>query len=381
MDNLANHPIPQDVTHFQFQLIGNMTVKQFAYLGVGIILGWVAFSLPIFILIKLPFAGLLAGAGVFLAFAPLEGRPADVMLTNFLRAVFSPTVYLYQKPTVKQQITLVTPPPIVSKKEEPKKKTEMITVQNPIAVKPTTPLQYGSATPLNTAVPPSPPLSPKKQTEEVTAVEKQLVMQEAALQQAVVTSKQEEALHKQTVQEANQAHQKTVDLEKQLRDLAEQKRLLEEQLISLQKQVMQHAPQQPVVTPNATLQPTATSIPRVVKVPKSMTTTVGVPLTPDVPNLITGVVKDPRGNVLTNILIEVMDKDNNPVRAFKTNNLGQFASATPLNNGTYTLTLEDPNGKNSFDIIEVNATGDVILPLQITSIDQRELLRKELFKQ
>ena len=366
MDNLANHPIPQDVTHFQFQLIGNMTIKQFAYLGGGVILGWICFSLPIFILIKLPLAGLFAGAGVFLAFAPLEGRPADIMAMNFLKAVFSPTVYVYQKTT--QQTTVVTnQAPIVKKKEE--KKDTMITLQSPVVVRPLQQEQIHTST--------QKPLT-QEQVKSVTEADKQLVAQAAKLQQAVAISHKEEALHKQSAEEADLAHHKTIDLEKQLRDLLEQKTTLEKELFDLQKQVMQTRPTAQAVTPSATLQPAAA--PRVVKVPKSMEKIVGTPFTPDVPNLIVGVVKDPRGNVIPNILIEVMDKDSNPVRAFKTNNLGQFASATPLNNGTYTLTLEDPASKNTFDIIEIIATGDIILPLQITSVDKRELLRKELFK-
>ena len=111
-----------------------------------------------------------------------------------------------------------------------------------------------------------------------------------------------------------------------------------------------------------------------------MGTTVGAPILNDVPpNLITGVVKDPRGNVLPNILIEVKDKDNNPVRAFKTNPLGQFASATPILNGVYTMTFEDPQNKQKFDAIEITANGEVMLPLEVISTDERENLRKELF--
>lgn len=110
-----------------------------------------------------------------------------------------------------------------------------------------------------------------------------------------------------------------------------------------------------------------------------MATAVGTPFVPDVPNLITGIIKDSRGNVLPNILIEVKDKDGNPVRAFKTNPLGQFASATPLLSGTYTISFEDPQGKHSFDAVEITANGEVLLPFEIISIDARERLRQELF--
>ena len=100
---------------------------------------------------------------------------------------------------------------------------------------------------------------------------------------------------------------------------------------------------------------------------------------PDSPNLLTGIVKDPRGNPLSNILIEVKDKEGNPVRAFKTNEVGRFASATPLMNGSYTIEFEDPKGQNKFEKGIVNVTGQIIQPLVAMSIDTREELRRSLF--
>src|SRR3989344_8818906 len=94
---MENHPIPQDITGFQFKLIGDMTIKQFAYLTTGVILGWITFILPIFILIKLPFAAIFIGLGVATAFVPIEGRPFDVMVINYFKALFSSTQYVYQK--------------------------------------------------------------------------------------------------------------------------------------------------------------------------------------------------------------------------------------------------------------------------------------------
>ena len=94
---MENHPIPQDITGFQFKLIGDMTINQFAYLAAGIILGWITFILPLFILIKLPFVFIFIGLGVAAAFLPIEGRPFDVMIGNYFKALVSPTQYIYQK--------------------------------------------------------------------------------------------------------------------------------------------------------------------------------------------------------------------------------------------------------------------------------------------
>ncbi len=106
---------------------------------------------------------------------------------------------------------------------------------------------------------------------------------------------------------------------------------------------------------------------------------IGMPIAPESPYLIIGITKDARGNALSNILVEVKDRDANPVRAFKTNELGRFASATPLTNGTYAVEFEDPKAQNKFEKMTINVTGQIILPIEAISIDTREELRRSLF--
>jgi hypothetical protein len=94
---MENHPIPQDITGFQFKLIGDMTVKQFAYIAGGAIIAWVTYILPLPFLIKVPLAIIFGAIGAGFAFVPVQGRPMDVMIANFFKAVFNPTQYIYQK--------------------------------------------------------------------------------------------------------------------------------------------------------------------------------------------------------------------------------------------------------------------------------------------
>src|SRR3990167_6476800 len=94
---MENHPIPQDVTGFKFKLIGSITVKQFLYLlGFGI-LTTVAFILNINLFIKIPLMLVFASVGVALAFIPIEGRPMDIMIINFARAIPAENRYVYRK--------------------------------------------------------------------------------------------------------------------------------------------------------------------------------------------------------------------------------------------------------------------------------------------
>src|SRR3989344_3191988 len=94
---MENHPIPQDITGFQFKLIGSMTIKQFAYLVGGVILGWLVYIFPIPILLKIPLGISFIVFAFLLAFVPFSGRPMDVMLINLIKALLSPTQYVYKK--------------------------------------------------------------------------------------------------------------------------------------------------------------------------------------------------------------------------------------------------------------------------------------------
>lgn len=88
-----------------------------------------------------------------------------------------------------------------------------------------------------------------------------------------------------------------------------------------------------------------------------------LPNTPTIPNVINGIVKDTKGLLLSTVVIIVKDSKGDPVRAFKTNKIGQFALSTPVPNGVYTLELEKEGFE--FDIIEVDVNGAIMQPIEI----------------
>lgn len=284
---MENHPIPQDVTGFQFKLIGNMTVKQFAYLAIGLVLALVLFQLPVNFLIKFLLSSFSAILGISLAFLPISGRPMDLMMGNYIKALFRPTQFVYEK-----------------------------TGRN----------LYFSSNPALAAKAYKNTFSP------------------------LPTDKLKAYLENQELEKKNKIDEKENNFLKSVSNMP---------------------------TPSLTMQPVAMpSQPKaVIKVMRNT----GMPATPETPNLITGMIKDSRGNPLPNILVEVKDKGNNPVRAFKTNEVGRFASATPLLNGAYSMEFEDPKGQNRFETKTINATGQIILPVEVISIDTREELRRSLF--
>ncbi len=87
-----------------------------------------------------------------------------------------------------------------------------------------------------------------------------------------------------------------------------------------------------------------------------------VPLT-STPNVISGIVTSLDNQPLANIILTVKDASLIPVRAFKTNRLGQFLSITPLPSGQYSIEAESET--HAFDPLMINLKGQVLEPLQI----------------
>jgi hypothetical protein len=82
------------------------------------------------------------------------------------------------------------------------------------------------------------------------------------------------------------------------------------------------------------------------------------------PNVINGMVIDSKGIYLDGVIVIIHNKDGLPVRALRTNKIGQFTGATPLPNGLYTLSIEKEGLE--FDVLQITLNGEVIAPIQVT---------------
>lgn len=394
---MENHPIPQDITGFQFKLIGDMTLKQFAYLAVGTVLAWIIFSTPASLFIKFPLSSIFALFGVSFAFFSISGRPMDTMLINFMRATFSPTKYIYQNPNLAAQVPNVAPaveistPSVDSKTNlasvPQKSEFDFFRMLSQLLHPTSNPSVHNQPVQDQSSIPThiitahvkddelkiqreEPKRVEEKEENEISEIEEETKTLEERLKMAVAKEKESVGLPSY-----EEAHKKALEIEKILSDTLLQKQQLEKEIMDLKKQLEMQKKE--VYTPSKTY-PTQTPNVRTIA-NKAQGKSAGLPTLPEFPNIITGIVKDPRGNPLQNILVEVKDASGNPVRAFKTNPLGQFQASTPLSNGSYTIEFEDPGGMNKFDKVGFAATGAVILPIEVFSIDTREELRKSLF--
>lgn len=425
---MENHPIPQDVTGFKFKIIGSMTVKQFAYIVVAGIFCTITFVLPIegiAAIIKIPMMALFAGLGFALAFVPVGGRPLDKMLVYFATSIPKENQFVYHKQGVdlaqyeffKPVATVTQTTPTKQLKNNANRTALASALRNSYFRPDNEELQYltnlktSFDNPTATIVTPTPLANETKRvalpqaapvptptvsattpvivqrgvTSKVTPVQPPITADEVRkkVDQAPVAPEKKEVVAEiakeiQDIKNVEQTVGKTEELEQKIRDLEQKLAQALGQTEQYQKQVLQQAkqPTQTVVTATEKQAAPARGV-------KSVTSKTqlhsGFPTLPDIPNIVLGIVKDPRGRVLQNILVEVVDTNDIPVRAFKTNSLGQFISATPLPNGTYKMYFDDPGKMHEFEGVQIEMKGEIFNPIEVTSIDQREKLRRDLF--
>jgi len=115
---MDQHPIPRQITTFEFKLVGFLTIKQFIYLLVFTVLGVIVYALTPIPLLNYLFGFLTGGVGLAFAFVPINDRPMEVWIKNLIKRLTSPTQYTFKKenkpPAVLINAVSSAPPKIVA---------------------------------------------------------------------------------------------------------------------------------------------------------------------------------------------------------------------------------------------------------------------------
>lgn len=340
------HPIPQNVSAFQFRLVGDMTLRQFAYLAGGSVIAYLFFvflAAP-YPILAWPLIIVSTILGVAFAFLPVGSRPLDYWVGAFLKAVYSPTKRVWQKNKT-------------TYKEDPLFRSRYITyLSGATAQIPLQPTPLPPPPQQSTAPTPAPIVKPA--TDLPTSEELQktvdLARQAQNLQMKII---QTERTISQIKSEAQKSMPVPIDYTQQVNQIISNLQILVGEASSIKQQL------EAVTGPEEKTAPIIP--PKVVKV--------AIPIKPKpqqialttFPNVINGILKDTTGNYLEGVIAVIHDKEGLPVRALKTNKLGQFTGSTPLPNGVYTLELEK-EGLN-FDVLQIELSGAILPPLIITA--------------
>jgi len=337
---MDSHPVPQNVTSFEFHLIGDMTIKQFAYLATGLVTAYLLFIFlfPISQLAAIPLIALTSGLGVAFAFWPIGDRPLDHWVLAFFRAVYSPTKRLWQ--TGSASVELTSPQ-----------------FQNRLN------LYLGN---VNQTLPSTPPLTPQKTTPTAKGLEISRLLSVSQQNSRPISLKPTTPAPQQPVSPTLNQNVSVL-----IQQVVQQNQQLKAQLAQLQQAPSPSIPHPAIITapiPPLTPQPQAAVLPtasRPVSLNYSNTQIKIPPLTVSGPNIIAGTLTDPRGVAIDGVIVIITNQNNIPVRAVKTSRSGQFTGATPLPNGDYMLTSEKDGFV--FDPLKVTLKGELLSPLSIQS--------------
>ncbi|MFZ2199740.1 MAG: PrgI family protein [Microgenomates group bacterium] len=303
---MQQHPIPQNVTQYQFRLVGDMTLKQFLELAGGLVLAYLFFASNLIFIVKWPLVilSILFGAG--LAFFPVEDRPLDQWITAFVKAIYRPTRFTWQKTNKIPGLFLFTA------RAQGAVNTITKTIKAPNINHSPAPLSdlsdqeasiVKSLDSIFTSLP------------QITQTQG-AVMSEDVSRPSIVVRKLKPATEVSGVTPhpvvANPTDSATPTI----------------------MVVPTPAPSTNVVfaapsAPKATVRATA-------PIPKNIT----LPAPPKTPNLITGVVVDQGGKLVENAIVQIVSSDGIPQRAMKTNSLGQFYTSTPLTPSSYIIEVD-----------------------------------------
>ena len=92
---MRQHPIPQNILDVEFKLFTKFTLKEFAYLAIGLgisgVLVYLMVGHTIPAIVGIPGLILSAGAGIFLGLVPINDQDADVFIKNYVSAITTPT--------------------------------------------------------------------------------------------------------------------------------------------------------------------------------------------------------------------------------------------------------------------------------------------------
>ncbi|MFH0942709.1 MAG: hypothetical protein V1810_00900 [Candidatus Beckwithbacteria bacterium] len=353
---MQQHPVPQAITTYKFRLVGDMTLKQFLELAFGGGIAWLIFSSNLNFLFKWTLGPVFGFLGFALAFVPIEDRPLDQWIINFIKAVFLPTQYLYKTEPKTLDIFKISPPPPPPSANRPAaNQAELTEYLTSLPASPATVFEQaeqkyldhihqlfgalGINQPQSIDIDHPQPANPYKSNLKGVRVRKLFSPQMCLMPRATIF---------QTPAEPTQA---SMPVKPPV-------------ITKPTPQVIKPTPVKAAVPKKSVpkLQPK----PQAETVAPTFSTGMILPNAPDKPNLIAGITLDKAGKIIPGVIIEIQDKQSQPVRALKSNKLGQFFIATPLSDGVYQIHAEHPDQK--FAIIKLEAKGEIIPPLKIQAL-------------
>jgi len=362
---MREHPIPQDVTGYQFHLIGEMTIKQFGEALLGVLLAFIFYKTNLPIFLKYPLALFFGGGGFLVAFIPYEERPLDVWLITFIKTLYKPTKFYWKKENkIPDAFTYIQAKDVEDSEVQvdlsPLRKQkihEFITSLN----KPSAGLDNWEVSQQNRVDQILQDFSHVQIPETINLdIQEKAQIKKPDLK-VRVRKLQNRSINKTSTQNLGPHSQVVFEQQKQSKSLNKAEKPPEVAQTPTQK-IQKNPIQTSQDTQIQQKQQSSTTNEKTSKKAVSKSD-LPFPNKPTQPNKIVGMVLDAENSLVGGAIIEIKTEAGQVLRAVKSNSLGQFFVSTALDNGKYLL----ETGKNGllFPIYHLELTGQVLDPLEI----------------
>ena len=329
---MEQHPIPQNISSYQFRLVGDMTLKQFFELAGGILVAVIFYSAPLPGLIKWPIIIVSVILGILMAFVPFEERPLEQWILAFFKTIYSPTIFNWKRTTK----------PVKFFQDEA----------------PTSNIPQNSSTAQDLALKnyfdgakkTSGPLSGLESAEQnfLSAITGMFAGLKSPVSQAPPVSTPANPAAPQKLEVPVTESIKVTPMEP-THLVVEEKVQPISQSANIQTQQVN-----PTIAGN-----------EIVSTKEAIFSIEAAPPNPPMsPNVVVGQVVDEARRIIEGAIIEIRDEYGRPIRALRSNKLGHFMAVTPLETGKFSIVSE----KEGYQFVPVNfeAKGEIIPPMLVS---------------
>lgn len=327
---MEQHAIPQQISSYQFRLVGDMTLKQFFQLAGGALVALLFYAAPLPGYVKWPFIIFFVLLGAALAFLPFEERPLEKWLVAFFRVVYSPTSFVWQESKT---------PPVFFQEEAVAPAEKIITPGGEQALN-----AYLAAT-----------AQPQGFTGKLEQAESSFLAKIGQFFGAPAPTVQIPVPMPQAKPTSQQTGEVKIPTTQYIRVAPSGKpRLVVEEKLEGAGKSIRERPLDITPLSGRGFAPGKAA---------QFSLEAAPPIPPTTPNTIVGQVIDSSGKIIEGAILEVRDAAGRPVRALKSNKVGHFVVVTPLQNGRYEIITEKDGF--AFDPSTFEATGEIIPSIAI----------------
>lgn len=395
---MREHPIPQDIVGYRFHIIGSMTLRQFAELAVGAILGLIIYATNLPAAIKWPLIFVAGALGAAAAFLPIEERPLDHWISTFFKVLYQPTKFFWKRSSkIPEIFTFEVGKEIMEKKDE----IDLTPIRRQRIKEYLASVRAGDnfiqdeydqirnsrlqeiMTTFNEVVPEE--ITVKKQIEKpilkirTRALKKRASQNTPGLESDSTT--QETVVYRQEKNSNSQTQMKELDNPTlAANQIAQQVEIPTAKTTQIETKEID--PSQEVITTTLGrgakegIDINTTNISSSKKDRRTNTNqnrdqvafnaALPFPSPPTQPNKIVGMILTSKNELIPEAIVEIKNEDNQIVRAVKSNALGQFFISTPLGAGNYDLTVK--HNKYKFNPQVIHLENEIVEPIEIRSL-------------